>query len=166
MFDSFIVSSSKPTISVRRSWNLEPGTYYLNAKTSSSQRVPTMSIGYKILPQLDNNTIETAVPLTEKVWQDVWQKGYFSIGEHKAGEVVQIQRDEGGNESKTIFMSMMLTENTWKIPTMPVSASRFPQTESTILMYLRLQNSLKMNPHAQRASGTIPIMTRSEQRKA
>lgn len=59
-----------------------------------------MSIGYKILPQLDNNTIETAVPLTEKVWQDVWQKGYFSIGEHKAGEVVQIQRDEGGNESK------------------------------------------------------------------
>lgn len=100
MFDSFIVSSSKPTISVRRSWNLEPGTYYLNAKTSSSQRVPTMSIGYKILPQLDNNTIETAVPLTEKVWQDVWQKGYFSIGEHKAGEVVQIQRDEGGNESK------------------------------------------------------------------
>lgn len=100
MFDSFIVSSSKPTISVRRSWNLEPGTYYLNAKTSSSQRVPTMSIGYKILPQLDNNTIETAVPLTEKVWQDVWQKGYFSIGEHKAGEVVQIQRDEGGNEPK------------------------------------------------------------------
>lgn len=97
-FDSFSVSSSKPTISVRRSWNLEPGTYYLNAKTSSSQRVPTMSIGYKILPQLDNNTIETAVPLTEKVWQDVWQKGYFSIGEHKAGEVVQIQHDEGGSK--------------------------------------------------------------------
>lgn len=97
-FDSFSVSSSKPTISVRRSWNLEPGTYYLNAKTSSSQRVPTMSIGYKILPQLDNNTIETAVPLTEKVWQDVWQTGYFSIGEHKAGEIIQIQCDEGGSK--------------------------------------------------------------------
>lgn len=97
-FDSFSVSSSKPTISVRHSWNLEPGTYYLRA--SSGAHIPTLSIGYKILPQLDNNTIETAVPLTEKVWQDVWQDGYFSIGEHKAGEVVQIQRDEGGNESK------------------------------------------------------------------
>jgi len=87
-------SSSQPTISERRSWNLEPGTYYL--KASSGRRVPTMSISYKLLPQLDNKTIETAVPLTEKEWQDVWQKGYFSIGEHKAGEVVQIQRDEGG----------------------------------------------------------------------
>lgn len=84
--------------SKRCSWNLEPGTYYLNAEISSSWRGPTLSIGYKILPQLDNNTIETAVPLTEKVWQDVWQDGYFSIGEHKAGEVVQIQRDEGGSK--------------------------------------------------------------------
>lgn len=82
------------------SWNLEPGTYYLNAKPTSKGRIPTLSVGYKILTQLDNDTIETAVPLTEKEWQDVWQDGYFSIGEHKAGEVVQIQRDEGGNESK------------------------------------------------------------------
>ena len=89
-------SSSQPTISERRSWNLEPGTYYL--KASSGRRVPTMSISYKLLPQLDNKTIETAVPLTEKEWQDVWQKGYFSIGEHKAGEVVQIQHDEGGSK--------------------------------------------------------------------
>ena len=52
------------------------------------------------MSHLNNNTIATASPLKEREWQDVWQKGYFSIGEHKAGEVVQIQRDEGGNESK------------------------------------------------------------------
>lgn len=84
--------------SKRCSWNLEPGTYYLSVAPLSARRVQTLSIGYKILPQLGNDTIATAAPLTEKVWQDVWQDGYFSIGEHKAGEVVQIQRDEGGSE--------------------------------------------------------------------
>lgn len=86
--------------SKRCSWNLEPGTYYLSVAPLSARRVQTLSIGYKILPQLGNDTIATAAPLTEKVWQDVWQDGYFSIGEHKAGEVVQIQRDEGENEPK------------------------------------------------------------------
>ena len=84
--------------SKRCSWNLEPGTYYLSVAPLSARRVQTLSIGYKILPQLGNDTIATAAPLTEKVWQDVWQDGYFSIGEHKAREVVQIQRDEGGSE--------------------------------------------------------------------
>ena len=84
--------------SKRCSWNLEPGTYYLSVAPLSARRVQTLSIGYKILPQLGNDTIATAAPLTEKVWQDVWQDGYFSIGEHKAGEVVQIQRDEGGSK--------------------------------------------------------------------
>lgn len=87
-------NANVPT-SKRCSWNLEPGTYYLSVAPAGAERVQTLSIGYKILTQLDNDTIATAAPLTEKVWQDVWQKGYFSIGEHKAGEVVQIQRDEG-----------------------------------------------------------------------
>lgn len=98
---NFSVSSSisKPTISARRFCNLEPGTYYL--RVSSGRRIPTLNICYKLVPQLGNNAIETAVPMTEKVWQDVRQSGYFSIGEHKAGEVVQIQRDEGGNEPRS-----------------------------------------------------------------
>lgn len=83
-------------------WDLEPGTYYLLAKYNNfSQyftRVQKLSICYKLVPQLNNDTIAAAAPLTEKVWQDVWQRGYFSIGEHKAGEIVQIQRDEGGSK--------------------------------------------------------------------
>ena len=94
-------NANVPT-SKRCSWNLEPGTYYLSVAPAGAERVQTLSIGYKILTQLDNDTIATATPLTEKVWQDVWQdvwqKGYFSIGEHKAGEVVQIQHDEGGSK--------------------------------------------------------------------
>ena len=92
-----LVTTYWPT-SERCSWNLEPGTYYLSVAPLSAERVQTLSIGYKILTQLDNDTIATAAPLTEKEWQDVWQKGYFSIGEHKAGEVVQIQHDEGGSK--------------------------------------------------------------------
>ena len=81
-------------------WDLEPGTYYLLAKYYNSSvdftRVQKLNICYKLVSHLNNNTIATASPLKEREWQDVWQKGYFSIGEHKAGEVVQIQRDEGG----------------------------------------------------------------------
>ena len=80
--------------------NLEPGTYYLMASnySGSISDITKLNIQFKLLPQLENDTIATAAPLTEKVWQDVWQDGYFSIGEHKAGEVVQIQRDEGGSK--------------------------------------------------------------------
>lgn len=77
---------------------LEPGIYYLKVVAHSVQNRQKFSICYKLVPQLNNDTIATAAPLTERVWQDVWQAGYFSIGEHKAGEVVQIQRDEGGSE--------------------------------------------------------------------
>lgn len=81
-------------------WDIEPGTYYLLAKYNNSSnyftRVQKLNICYKLVSHLNNNTIATASPLKEREWQDVWQKGYFSIGEHKAGEVVQIQRDEGG----------------------------------------------------------------------
>lgn len=83
-------------------WDIEPGTYYLLAKYNNSPsnftRVHKLNICYKLVSHLNNNTIATASPLKEREWQDVWQKGYFSIGEHKAGEVVQIQHDEGGSE--------------------------------------------------------------------
>lgn len=83
-------------------WDIEPGTYYLLAKSNNSSnyftRVQKLNICYKLVSHLNNNTIATASPLKEREWQDVWQKGYFSIGEHKAGEVVQIQHDEGGSK--------------------------------------------------------------------
>lgn len=94
----FRLETTNGPTSKRCSWNLEPGTYYLSVVPSSAERVQTLSIGYKILPQLGNNTIADAVPLKEKQWQDVWQDGYFSIGARKAGEVVQIQHDEGGGK--------------------------------------------------------------------
>ena len=95
----FVYTTTQP-YSERFSCNLEPGTYYLSLENNSSSisRIQELSICYKLVPQLDNDTIATAAPLTERVWQDVWQAGYFSIGERKAGEVVQIQRDEGGSK--------------------------------------------------------------------
>lgn len=95
----FVYTTTQP-YSERFSCNLEPGTYYLSLENNSSSisRIQELSICYKLVPQLDNDTIATAAPLTERVWQDVWQAGYFSIGEHKSGEVVQIQRDEGGSK--------------------------------------------------------------------
>ncbi len=94
-----IGTTSQPS-AVRYSCNLEPGTYYLSAQNTNygASRIQELSICYKLVSQLDNDTIATAAPLTERVWQDVWKAGYFSIGEHKAGEVVQIQRDEGGSK--------------------------------------------------------------------
>ncbi len=97
----FDIASSTSKTTKNYAWDLEPGTYYLSVgntrSTSSPSRIQKFNIHYKLAPRLNNDTIATAAPLTEEEWQDVWQKGYFSIGEHKAGEVVQIQRDEGGD---------------------------------------------------------------------
>lgn len=98
LYEFDIVSSTSKTTE-NYAWDLEPGTYYLLAKCDLSQyftRVKKLNICYKLVSHLNNNTIATASPLKEREWQDVWQSGYFSIGEHKAGEVVQIQCDEGG----------------------------------------------------------------------
>ena len=100
LYEFDIVSSTSKTTE-NYAWDLEPGTYYLLAKCDLSQyftRVKKLNICYKLVSHLNNNTIATASPLKEREWQDVWQKGYFSIGEHKAGEVVQIQHDEGGSK--------------------------------------------------------------------
>lgn len=97
----FDIASSTSKTTKNYAWDLEPGTYYLSVgntrSTSSPSRIQKFNIHYKLAPRLNNDTIATAAPLTEEEWQDVWQKGYFSIGEHKAGEVVQIQHDEGGD---------------------------------------------------------------------
>ena len=123
-------------------WDIEPGTYYLLAKYKNNlsnyfTRVQKLNICYKLAPRLNNDTIATAAsPLKEREWQDVWQKGYFSIGEHKAGEVVQIQRDEGGDrlgEYTVIYnadgQSIASTDNgsySFRIPTDGVYYLRVP----------------------------------------
>ena len=91
----------------RFQWNLDPGIYYMQVKSRNIETswnwadILKLNVCWKLIPRSSNNSIAAAVPLTEKVWQDVWRQwGYFSIGEHKAGEVVQIQRDEGENEPK------------------------------------------------------------------
>lgn len=89
-WDSFLGST-------KQTYELEPGIYYLEVSARSFGDRQKLSICYKLVPQLDNDVIATAAPLTERVWQDVWKAGYFSIGEHKAGEIIQIQRDEGGD---------------------------------------------------------------------
>ena len=98
----FDIESSTSKTTENYAWDLEPGTYYLLAKYNKSfdffTRVQKLNICYKLVSHLNNNTIATASPLKEREWQDVWQSGYFSIGEHKAGEVVQIQHDEGGSK--------------------------------------------------------------------
>lgn len=99
LYEFDIVSSTSKTTE-NYAWDLEPGIYYLKVAAHSFENRQKFSICYKLVPQLNNDTIAAATSLTERVWQAVWQTGYFSIGEHKAGEVVQIQRDEGGNEPK------------------------------------------------------------------
>ena len=98
----FDIESSTSKTTENYAWDLEPGTYYLLAKYNKSfdffTRVQKLNICYKLVSHLNNNTIATASPLKEREWQDVWQDGYFSIGARKAGEVVQIQHDEGGSK--------------------------------------------------------------------
>lgn len=102
-----IGTTSQPS-AVRYSCNLEPGTYYLSAQDTNygASRIQELSICYKLVSQLDNDVIATAAPLTERVWQDVWKAGYFSIGEHKAGEAVQIQCDKSGNEPRDNYINV------------------------------------------------------------
>lgn len=136
----FDIASSTSKTTKNYAWDLEPGTYYLSVgntrSTSSPSRIQKFNIHYKLAPRLNNDTIATAAPLTEEEWQDVWQKGYFSIGEHKAGEVVQIQRDEGGDrlgEYTVVYnadgQSIASTDNgsySFRIPTDGVYYLRVP----------------------------------------
>lgn len=124
--------------------NLEPGTYYLMASnySGSISDITKLNIQFKLLPQLENDTIATAAPLTEKVWQDVWQDGYFSIGEHKAGEVVQIQRDEGGSKPDE---SIGVYDADGKQITYSYNASFSFQIPADGVYYLRVPASVKFS---------------------
>ena len=86
--------------STKKTYELEPGIYYLEVSARSFGDRQKLSICYKLVPQFNNVQIAASAPLTERVWQDVWQAGYFSIGERKAGEVVQIQYDNRGSKPK------------------------------------------------------------------
>lgn len=107
LYEFFIRSATSKTTE-NYAWDLEPGTYYLLAKYKYSPftRVQKLNICYKLVSHLNNNTIATASPLKEREWQDVWQSGYFSIGERKAGEAVQIQCDKSGNEPRANYINV------------------------------------------------------------
>lgn len=106
MIESDKVRIGQKWSQTRFQWNLDPGIYYMQVKSATTGTsgnwadILKLNVCWKLIPRSSNNSIAAAAPLTEKVWQDVWQDRYFSIGEHKAGEVVQIQRDEGENEPK------------------------------------------------------------------
>lgn len=153
----FSIESSTSKTTENYAWNLEPGTYYLsagetNTSASSPSRMQKFSIHYKLAPRLNNDTIATAAPLLEGEWQDIWQEGYFSIGKRKAGEVIQFQRDKGGEyswHSATIYnasgecVSGFDRNSSFRIPTdgvyyikVPVILA-FPQNEPAYTTRIR-----------------------------
>lgn len=153
----FSIESSTSKTTENYAWNLEPGTYYLsagetNTSASSPSRMQKFSIHYKLAPRLNNDTIATAAPLLEGEWQDIWQEGYFSIGKRKAGEVIQFQRDKGGEyswHSATIYnasgecVSGFDRNSSFRIPTdgvyyikVPVILE-FPQNEPAYTTRIR-----------------------------
>ena len=153
----FSIESSTSKTTENYAWNLEPGTYYLsagetNTSASSPSRMQKFNIHYKLAPRLNNDTIATAAPLLEGEWQDIWQEGYFSIGKRKAGEVIQFQRDKGGEyswHSATIYnasgecVSGFDRNSSFRIPTdgvyyikVPVILA-FPQNEPAYTTRIR-----------------------------
>ena len=153
----FSIESSTSKTTENYAWNLEPGTYYLsagetNTSASSPSRMQKFNIHYKLAPRLNNDTIATAAPLLEGDWQDIWQEGYFSIGKRKAGEVIQFQRDKGGEyswHSATIYnasgecVSGFDRNSSFRIPTdgvyyikVPVILA-FPQNEPAYTTRIR-----------------------------
>ena len=153
----FSIESSTSKTTENYAWNLEPGTYYLsagetNTSAGSPSRMQKFNIHYKLAPRLNNDTIATAAPLLEGEWQDIWQEGYFSIGKRKAGEVIQFQRDKGGEyswHSATIYnasgecVSGFDRNSSFRIPTdgvyyikVPVILA-FPQNEPAYTTRIR-----------------------------
>ena len=169
LYEFDIVSSTSKTTE-NYAWDLEPGTYYLLAKCDLSQyftRVKKLNICYKLVSHLNNNTIATASPLKEREWQDVWQSGYFSIGERKAGEVVQIQLDDGGNTPKD---HIYVYDADGKYMKDSYYASFSFQVSADGVYYLKVPeydvNLNAENEPARFVSGTIPTTIKLEQQKA
>ena len=160
----FVIRSSTSKTTENYAWDLEPGTYYLLAKYYISSirftRVQKLNICYKLVSHLNNNTIATASPLKEREWQDVWQKGYFSIGEHKAGEVVQIQRDEGGNEPKS---NIYVYDTDGKSIASSGYASFSFQIPADGVYYLRVPASIKFSENEPTRTTRIRYYTHNDE---
>lgn len=142
--------------------NLEPGTYYLMASNYSGgfSDIQKLNIQFKLLPQLENDTIATAAPLTERVWQDVWQKSYFSIGEHKAGEVVQIQHDEGGGKPNK---DINVYDDDGKQITYPFDANFSFRIPTDGVYYLRVPASIKFSENEPTRTTRIRYYTHNDE---
>ena len=142
--------------------NLEPGTYYLMASNYSGgfSDIQKLNIQFKLLPQLENDTIATAAPLTERVWQDVWQKSYFSIGEHKAGEVVQIQHDEGGGKPNK---DIDVYDDDGKQITYPFDANFSFRIPTDGVYYLRVPASIKFSENEPTRTTRIRYYTHNDE---
>lgn len=116
----FVYTTTQP-YSERFSCNLEPGTYYLSLENNSSSisRIQELSICYKLVPQLDNDTIATAAPLTERVWQDVWQAISPSASARPAKSYRFSTITEEAN-LKNLFMSTTLMEKRLVLRIVPI----------------------------------------------
>ena len=139
---------------------LEPGIYYLKVAAHSFENRQKFSICYKLVPQLNNDTIAAATSLTERVWQAVWQTGYFSIGEHKADEVVQIQRDEGGNEPKS---NIYVYDTDGKSIASSGYASFSFQIPADGVYYLRVPASIKFSENEPTRTTRIRYYTHNDE---
>jgi len=142
--------------------NLEPGTYYLMASNYSGRfsDIQKLNIQFKLLPQLENDTIATAAPLTERVWQDVWQDGYFSIGARKAGEVVQIQHDEGGGKPNK---DIDVYDDDGKQITYPFDANFSFRIPTDGVYYLRVPASIKFSENEPTRTTRIRYYTHNDE---
>ena len=142
--------------------NLEPGTYYLMASNYSGRfsDIQKLNIQFKLLPQLENETIATAAPLTERVWQDVWQDGYFSIGARKAGEVVQIQHDEGGGKPNK---DIDVYDDDGKQITYPFDANFSFRIPTDGVYYLRVPASIKFSENEPTRTTRIRYYTHNDE---
>lgn len=147
-------------------WNLDPGIYYMQVKSRNMETswnwadILKLNVCWKLIPRSSNNSIAAAVPLTEKVWQDVWQDGYFSIGEHKADEVVQIQRDEGGNEPKS---NIYVYDTDGKSIASSGYASFSFQIPADGVYYLRVPASVKFSENEPMRTTRIRYYTHSDE---
>lgn len=150
----------------RFQWNLDPGIYYMQVKSRNMETswnwadILKLNVCWKLIPRSSNNSIAAAAPLTEKVWQDVWQDGYFSIGEHKADEVVQIQRDEGGNEPKS---NIYVYDTDGKSIASSGYASFSFQIPADGVYYLRVPASIKFSENEPTRTTRIRYYTHNDE---
>lgn len=150
----------------RFQWNLDPGIYYMQVKSRNMETswnwadILKLNVCWKLIPRSSNNSIAAAVPLTEKVWQDVWQDGYFSIGARKAGEVVQIQHDEGGGKPNK---DIDVYDDDGKQITYPFDANFSFRIPTDGVYYLRVPASIKFSENEPTRTTRIRYYTHNDE---